>query len=83
MTVDEYGDLFDAVLNNMLDNYAWELDDQGNPIIGNWDEDEMYDSTLFAPDILYRLSTDPDYGDETARARVRLMADQTVDYEMD
>ncbi len=83
VTLDEYGDLFDAVLNNMLDNYAWQLDDQGNPIIGNWDEDEMYDSTLFAPDILYRLARDPDYGDEAARARVRLMADQTIDYEME
>ncbi len=83
VTLDEYGDLFDAVLNNMLDNYAWQLDDQGNPIVGNWDRDEMYDSTLFAPDILYRLAGDPDYGDEAARARVRLLADQTVDFEMD
>ena len=83
VTVDEYGDLFDAVLNNMLDNYAWELDDQGSPIIGNWDADEMYDSTLFAPDILYRLSKDPDYGDDAARARVLGLADQTVEFEMD
>ena len=83
VTVDEYGDLFDAVLNNMLDNYAWELDGQGNPIVGNWDGDEMYDSTLFAPDILYRLSRDPDYGDDAARARVLGLADQTVDFEMD
>ena len=83
VTLDEYGDLFDAVLNNMLDNYVWQLDDQGNPIVGNWDKDEMYDSTLFAPDILYRLARDPDYGDEADRARVRLLADQTVDFEMD
>ena len=82
VTVDEYGGLFFAVLNNMLDNYAWELDDQGNPIVGNWDMDEMYDSTLFAPDILYRLARDPDYGDEAARARVRGMANRTVEYEM-
>ncbi len=82
VTVDEYGDLFDAVLNNMLDNYTWELDEEGEPIIGNWDLDEMYDSTLFAPDILYRLSRDPDYGDQADRARVRLLADQTVSFEM-
>jgi len=83
VTVDEYGDLFDAVLNNMMDNYTWQLDDQGNPIVGNWDMDEMYDSTLFAPDILYRLARDPDYGDPAARARVLALADQTVAYEME
>jgi len=81
VTLDEYGALFDAVLNNMMDHYTWQLDDQGNPIVGNWDQDEMYDSTLFAPDILYRLSADPDYGDEAARARVLTLADQTIQYE--
>lgn len=83
VTVDEYGDLFNAVLNNMMDNYTWQLDDQGNPIVGNWDMDEMYDSTLFAPDILYRLAGDPDYGDTAARARCLDLADQTVAYEME
>ena len=82
VTLDEYGGLFHAVLDNMMDHYAWQLDEQGNPIVGNWDMDEMYDSTLFAPDILYRLSNDPDYGDAAARARVLLLADQTVGYEM-
>ena len=82
VTVDEYGDLFSAVLTNMMDNYAWQLDEQGNPIVGNWDMDEMYDSTLFAPDILYRLAGDPDYGDGEARARALDLADQTVAYEM-
>ena len=83
VVIDEYGELFNAVLNNMMDNYTWQLDDEGNPIVGNWGEDEMYDSTLFAPDILYRLASDPDYGDETARARAFTLADQTVAYEMD
>jgi hypothetical protein len=50
--------------------------------VGNWDADEMYDSTLFAPDILYRLARDPDYGDEAARQRVRVLADRTVDFEL-
>jgi len=81
VTLDEYGGLFEAVLGNMMDHYAWQEDPQGNPIVGNWDEDEMYDSTLFAPDILYRLSQDPDYGDEAAREQVRVLADQTVAYE--
>jgi hypothetical protein len=80
--LNEYGDLFHAVLNNMLDNYAWELDDEGNPIVGNWDLDEMYDSTLFAPDILYRLARDPDYGDKAARQRLWVMAEQTIEYEL-
>ncbi len=82
VTLDEYGDLFHAVLNNMMDHYAWQLDENGEPVVGNWDRDEMYDSTLFAPDILYRLSDDPDYGDAEARARVHRLADQTIDYEM-
>jgi hypothetical protein len=81
--IDEYGILFQSVLNNMTDNYAWQRDEHGNPIIGNWDLDEMYDSTLFAPDILYRLAADPDYGDEAARARVRSLADDTIAYEVD
>jgi hypothetical protein len=83
VTLDEYGDLFNAVLNNLMDNYTWQLDDQGNPIVGNWDMDEMYDSTLFAPDILYRLAGDSDYGDPADRARVLALADQTVAYEME
>ena len=81
VTIDEYGDLFHAVLDNMMDHYAWEDDEFGNPIIGNWDGDEMYDSTLFAPDILYRLALDPDYGDEAARERAFVLAEQTVEYE--
>lgn len=82
VVLNEYGDLFDAVLSNLIDNYAWELDEEGRPIVGNWDRDEMYDSTLFAPDILFRLAADPDTGDETVRAQMRTLAWQTVNYEM-
>jgi|GEM_PF-1697368 len=82
VVLNEYGDLFDAILSNLVDNYAWQLDEQGQPIVGNWDQDEMYDSTLFAPDILFRLAADPDYGDETVRAQMGTLAWQTINYEM-
>ncbi len=83
VTVDEYGTLFHAVLNNMMDNYAWQEDPQGNPIVGNWDEDMLSDATLFAPYLLYRLAYDLDYGTPADRVRVLTLADQTADYEMD
>jgi len=81
-TLDEYGPLFHAVLNNMMDNYAWQEDPQGDPVAGNWDQDQLSAATLFAPYLLYRLAHDPDYGAPADRARALTLAEETAGYEM-
>jgi hypothetical protein len=73
----EYKHLFNNILDNLVENYTWE-----NNEVGNWDKDMMYDSTLFAPDILFQLSSDSDFRTEGERMKLFNLAKDTINYEM-